>query len=207
MIRKTLALLAGMLVAVSAWAAGAQLRADHPDTYTVRRGDTLWDISAKFLSKPWLWPEIWQANPQVKNPHLIYPGDVLNLSFINGPHLGLAPRVHAEEDAVPAIPLADLEMFLKELRVMDSEAVRSAPYVVGFEENRMRGTVGGNVYVRQLDAVPGQRWAVVRPSHVLRGFGDDRVAHELDSNVAMTNAPWREEIGRASCRERVSVVV
>ena len=84
MIRKITVLLAGMLVTVAAYAAGAQLRANHPDSYTVRRGDTLWAISAKFLAKPWLWPEIWQANPQVRNPHLIYPGDVLNLSFING---------------------------------------------------------------------------------------------------------------------------
>lgn len=108
MIRKSIGLLAGMLVTVAVYAAGAQLRADHPDTYTVRKGDTLWGISARFLSKPWLWPEIWQANPQVQNPHLIYPGDVLNLSFINGPRLGLQPRVRAEGEAIPAIPLSEL---------------------------------------------------------------------------------------------------
>jgi nucleoid-associated protein YgaU len=73
MMKKILALLAGMLVTVAVYAASAPLRNGHPDTYTVRRGDTLWDISAKFLAKPWLWPEIWQANPQVRNPHLIYP--------------------------------------------------------------------------------------------------------------------------------------
>ena len=59
MIKKIIVLLAGMLVTVAVYAAGAQLRADHPDSYAVRRGDTLWDISAKLLSKPWLWPEIW----------------------------------------------------------------------------------------------------------------------------------------------------
>ncbi|MEO9078659.1 MAG: LysM domain-containing protein [Rhodanobacter sp.] len=201
MIRKIIVLLAGMLVTVAVYAAGAELRANHPDSYTVRSGDTLWDISAKFLSKPWLWPEIWQANPQVRNPHLIYPGDVLNLSFINGPQLRLEPKVHAESDAVPAIPLNQLKMFLKNMRVMNSNAVSSAPYVVGLEENRLRGTVGQNVYVRGLRGEPGQRWAIVRPSHVFRGFEQDDpndaensiVAHGLNSNAAMVNAPWNED--------------
>jgi hypothetical protein len=200
MIRKTIVLLAGLLVAAATFATGAQLRAGHPDTYTVRRGDTLWDVSARFLSRPWLWPEIWQANPQVRNPHLIYPGDVLNLSFIDGPRLTLQPRVHAEGEAVPAIPLSELRMFLKDMRVMDSGAVKSAPYVVGLEEARLRGAVGQNLYVRGLKGAPGQRWAIVRPTHVFRGFEQDDpgdaengiVAHELDSNVAMIRGPWSE---------------
>lgn len=201
MIRKITVLLAGMLVTIAAYAAGAQLRANHPDSYTVRRGDTLWGISAKFLAKPWLWPEIWQANPQVRNPHLIYPGDVLNLSFINGssgPSLRLEPSVHAEGEAVPAIPLSQLQTFLKDMRVVDSGTVKSAPYVVGLEENRLRGAVGQNIYVRGLHGAPGQRWAIVRPTHIFRSFDeqgsgkDDLVAHDLDSNVALFATPWDE---------------
>jgi hypothetical protein len=201
MIKKSIGLLAGMLVTVAVYAAGAQLRADHPDTYTVRRGDTLWDISAKFLSKPWLWPEIWQANPQVRNPHLIYPGDVLNLSFINGPRLKLEPSVHREVQAVPAIPLDELRLFLKDMRVMNSNEVSSAPYVVGFEEARLRGAVGQNLYVRGLKSEPGQRWAIVRPTHVYRGFEQDDpsdaengiVGHTLDNDVTMVRTPWAED--------------
>jgi hypothetical protein len=202
MVKKLIVLLAGMLVTVAVYAASAQLRSNHPDTYTVRRGDTLWDISAKFLAKPWLWPEIWQANPQVRNPHLIYPGDVLNLSFIGGgPRLVLQPSVHRESEAVTAIPLSELRMFLKEMRVMDSNAVSSAPYVVGLEEARLRGAVGQNLYVRGLQGAPGQRWAVVRPTHVFRAFPRDVskppeatvVAHPMDSNAAMVNAPWDED--------------
>jgi hypothetical protein len=186
---------------VAVYAAGAQLRADHPDTYTVRRGDPLWDISAKFLSKPWLWPEIWQANPQVRNPHLIYPGDVLNLSFINGPRLKLEPSVHREGEAVPAIPLDQLRMFLKDMRVMDAAAVKSSPYVVGFEEARLRGAVGQNLYVRGLHATPGQRFAIVRPTHTFRSFApgdadntqEEVVGHSLDSDVSMVRTPWEED--------------
>lgn len=201
MIRKSLGLLAGMLVTVAVYAAGAQLRADHPDSYTVRRGDTLWDISARFLSKPWLWPEIWQANPQIQNPHLIYPGDVLNLSFINGPHLKLEPSVHREGEAITAIPLSQLKTFLNDTRVIDSSQLKTTPYVMGFEEAQIAGSSGQNIYVRGLQAVPGERWAIVRPTHIFRGFkaGDsgrddgDLIAHDLDSDVALTNTPWRED--------------
>jgi hypothetical protein len=205
MCNKILLVVAGVLAPGVVYAAGAPLRRGHPDSYTVRRGDTLWDISAKFLAKPWLWPEIWQANPQVRNPHLIYPGDVLNLSFIGGnggvPSLTLQPAVHREDAAVTAIPLSDLRMFLKDLRVMDSSAVSAAPYVVGLEEARLRGAVGQNLYVRGLHGEPGQRWAIVRPTHIFRAFPRDvskppespLAANPLDSNAAMVDAPWNED--------------
>jgi hypothetical protein len=201
MIRKSIGLLAGMLVTVAVYAAGAQLRADHPDSYTVRRGDTLWGISARFLSKPWLWPEIWQANPQVRNPHLIYPGDVLDLSFVNGgPSLRLQPSTHREGEAIPAIPLDQLKHFLKDMRVVDPDQVKNAPYVMGFEEAGLAGTPGRNLYVRKLDAQPGQRWAIVRPTHVFRTYGgdeaqqsDEMAANVADADVATQDTPWNEE--------------
>jgi LysM repeat protein len=200
MLKKTLALLAGLCVSLAVYAASSELQPNHPDTYTVKKGDTLWDISARFLRKPWLWPEIWQANPQVHNPHLIYPGDVLNLSYdvAKGPMVTLKPRVHESGTPISAIPLSKLKIFLRDLRVVDSKTVKQAPYVLAFEENRMRGTPGHFVYVRGLkDATPGQRFAVVRPSHMFRGFGGDdssavSVAHMLDSNVAMNHSPWAE---------------
>ncbi|MBB3226407.1 LysM repeat protein [Luteibacter sp. Sphag1AF] len=201
MIKKFAMLLGGMFFTVAVYAAAAQLRPDHPDTYTVRKGDTLWGISARFLSKPWLWPEIWQANPQVSNPHKIYPGDVLNLSMSgNSPHLGLQPRVREEGEPITAIPLNELRMFLKDTRVLDPDAVEQSPYVVGFEEGRLRAAPGQKIYARDLDAQPGQRFAIVRPTHRFRSFKDvgtmDRgsfVADPLDSDVSMSNSPWHED--------------
>ena len=147
--------LAAGLVVVAGLALAQEYRAGHPDTYVVQRGDTLWDIAARFLKKPWLWPEIWQANPQVKNPHLIYPGDVLSLAYINrGPMTG-AP--------IPGVPLAQVEPFLKDMRIFDR--IDDLPYVVGLEEDRLRGIRSQAVYVRGLgaSAQAGQRFAILRP--------------------------------------------
>ena len=98
-------MLAVALLTVASFAAAVELRGDHPDTYVVKRGDTLWDIAGRFLQRPWLWPEIWQANPQVKNPHLIYPGDVLSLAYLDRVAVQPGPR---DEAPIGAMPLADI---------------------------------------------------------------------------------------------------
>ena len=152
------------LLTITTWAVAVDLRADHPDTYVVQRGDTLWDIAGRFLQKPWLWPEIWQANPQVENPHLIYPGDVLSLAYmdrVQQPQAVVQPGPRTEPP-ITGIPLGEIEPFLKDLRVVDS--FDQLPYVVGLEEDRLRGGQGQLVYVRGLaGAQPGQRYMVVRP--------------------------------------------
>lgn len=148
------------MLTVATYAAAVELRGDHPDTYVVRRGDTLWDISARFLKKPWLWPEIWQANPQIKNPHLIYPGDVISLAYLD--RLAVQPGPRTEAKPINAIPLDQVEAFLKDMRVVDE--FEQLPYVVSIEGERLRGTQNHVVYVRGLaGAQPGQRYLVVRP--------------------------------------------
>src|SRR5215831_6005071 len=117
MLKKLPAVLIGMLLTLTAFAASVELAKDHPDTYTVRKGDTLWSISARFLKRPWEWPEVWQANPQVNNPHLIYPGDVLNLAYLNGragltaSRGGIEPHTRVEqlESAIKPLPLSVIE--------------------------------------------------------------------------------------------------
>ena len=148
------------LMTVATFATAQTMRGDHPDTYTVKRGDTLWDIAGTFLQRPWLWPEIWQANPQIVNPHLIYPGDVISLAYLNRVTADPGPR---DEAPINAIALSDIEPFLKDLRVVDQ--FEHLPYVVGLEEDRLRATQGQVAYIRGLPgAVPGQRYAVVRPT-------------------------------------------
>lgn len=182
MLKKALSLIAAMLFAAAVPAASPELRPDHPDTYVVKKGDTLWDISGKFLKSPWYWPEIWQANPQIENPHLIYPGDVISLIYIDGkpqlvvngeqtssepaPDIGPRMREETTSDAVPPLPLAAVREFLSRPRMLSEEEYQSAPYIVGLEENRVIGSDRQLAYVRRLDGEvkSGDRFVIARPT-------------------------------------------
>ncbi|MDW8478627.1 MAG: LysM peptidoglycan-binding domain-containing protein [Xanthomonadales bacterium] len=178
MLKPALAFLSGAVLTVALALPAAELKPDHPETYVVQKGDTLWDIAGRFLSKPWLWPEIWQANPQIENPHLIYPGDVLTLVYdaegrarlVRGTRK-LSPQVRSEPlaSAIKPVPLGDIEGFLKRFRMLD-ENWRQLPYVVALEENRLRSASGQLIHVRRLypDAKIGQDYAIVRPTAVYR---------------------------------------
>ena len=136
---------------------GVELKDGHPEIYIVKKGDTLWDISAMFLDKPWLWPEIWHVNPQVDNPHLIYPGDELKLVYIDGKprivrnnDLKLSPkiRVLSEGDAIPTIPLDVIRPFLYTPRILTDEEIDSAPYILAADSQRLIYGQGSRVYFR-----------------------------------------------------------
>jgi len=123
-------------------------------------------IAKRFLEKPWLWPEIWQANPQVQNPHLIYPGDVLSLSYLDrvGPQLSLDPGAR-DGEPITGILLSEIEPFLKDLAVVDG--FKHLPHVVALEDMRPRGSAGQQIYIRGLgldNAWLGQRFMVLRPT-------------------------------------------
>lgn len=157
-------LLALLLLAAGGLAqAQVQLKEGHPEAYTVVRGDTLWDISGKFLRQPWKWPEIWHVNPQVKNPHLIYPGDQLNLVYIDGqPRLmlnrgasrgtiKLSPQIRSTPmaEAIPTIPLEAINSWLLSNRIVDDVAAfESAPYIVAGNAERVVSGAGDRIYAR-----------------------------------------------------------
>jgi len=166
MLKKLLSISAGLLLTVSVFAA-QQWAENAPHRYIVQKGDTLWGISAKFLIKPWHWPEIWHLNGKVRNPHLIYPGDELILSGDGVSHgdgsIGPHARATSLADAVKPIPLSAVKQFLKNTRIVDEDVIRHAPHVLAIEENRLRGTTGQLVYVSGLDAAVGEQFAIVRP--------------------------------------------
>lgn len=149
-----LALTLGAAALFAGPAASDVLRTDHPSEYVVVKGDTLWDISGKFLEKPWLWPDIWKKNPQIKNPDLIYPGDVIRLVYIDGkPYL----TVNETPRAVDALPVGAIGIddyilpFLRDLRVVTS--ISSMPHVIGTQAGHLYGKPGELVYVRGLQGV------------------------------------------------------
>ena len=159
--RKLLYALAASMLLLTSWAhAAPELRSDHPERYTVVKGDTLWDISARFLNNPWYWPEIWHVNPQVANPHLIYPGAELALVYIDGKPrvtkvssdrvVKLSPKVRSEpiDTPIPAIPLDAISSFLTDTRIVDVEALNGAPYVLEGEDGRIITGAGDRIYAR-----------------------------------------------------------
>ncbi|HET8850323.1 MAG TPA: LysM peptidoglycan-binding domain-containing protein [Marinobacter sp.] len=177
--RKLLYALAASALLFTSWAqAQPELRPDHPERYTVVKGDTLWDISGRFLSNPWYWPEIWHVNPQVQNPHLIYPGDVLALVYIDGkPRLTkvttsdvvrLSPQVRSEpiDTPIPAIPLDAIASFLTNTRIVSPDELNGAPYVLEGQEGRIITGAGDRVYAR--GEKPADRVGVFRRSQEYR---------------------------------------
>lgn len=154
----------------------AKLKSDHPERYTVQRGDTLWDISERFLEDPWLWPEVWQLNPEIRNPHLIYPGDQVGLTVAadGTPSLRLesrgrsvvklSPRVRERSiaQAIPPIPLDKVSPFLDGAVVLMPDQWTTLPYVVAQDDGLMIGA-DERFYGRGLEADSEQVYGVFRP--------------------------------------------
>ncbi|RKG48154.1 LysM peptidoglycan-binding domain-containing protein [Acinetobacter cumulans] len=160
------------------------LKASAPHVYVVKKGDTLWDISKKFLKNPVRWPEIWASNKHVKNPHWIFPGDRLLMCTYNGkPIIGkdegdgcegiirrytggtkLQPQVRVESlnNAIPVIPLEYIKQWLERSSVISPDSLKDTPYILGAADNRVLAAAGQTVYARGNGMEVGQRYAVYR---------------------------------------------
>lgn len=155
-----------------------ELRPDAPDTYVVQQGDTLWDISGKFMKQPWRWPQIWRLNKeQIRNPHLIYPGNVVRLDR-SGPTPTLAldrsnrlqPRVRSEAlavEAIPTIPYKVIEPFLSQPLVIERGGLDKAPHIVAMQEGHYNVGAGSRAYVAGMGDTKEPHWQVYRPGSAL----------------------------------------
>jgi LysM domain len=161
-----------------------------PKTYVVKKGDTLWGIASMFLKDPWLWPEVWIINPRIPNPHLIYPGDTLELAYGRGgsPQVTVAepgaarlesvkldPRLRSTtlDASIPTIPYSAIQGFLSHPRLLTREQINTAPYVLAFRDMHQVGGSGIEVYVANLEAEPNARYAVMRVGDELRDPDDN----------------------------------
>ncbi len=175
----------------------AELAPNAPQRYTVKRGDTLWAISALYLKRPWRWPELWGMNlQQIRNPHLIYPGQVLVLTRVGDraflqladeelPTVKLSPRVRSEplaQTAIPPLPPGAIEPFLVDVTIVDAQRHEQAPRIVAGPENRVLLARGDRAYARsqygpaaalsgdalEADARQQQRLTIYRHAQPLR---------------------------------------
>jgi LysM repeat protein len=159
-----------------------------PQTYTVKQGDTLWDIASVFLRDPWYWPEIWYVNPQVENPHLIYPGDVLALAYgadggaqvrlERGAATRLSPRMRSQplEGAVTAIPYEIVAAFMSKPSVIERDQRKNSPYIVSSRDQHLVAAAGNTVYAKgDLAGDVASRYNIVHVGEELRDPDDGDV--------------------------------
>ncbi len=171
---------------------GIPLAPNAPDSYVVKRGDTLWGIAKVFLRDPWYWPEIWQVNPQIQNPHLIYPGDTLRLVYIDGrPRILLqpgllrgeaarvTPRVRSQplEAAVTTIPYETIAAFMSKPSVLEKDQIKLAPYVLATRDQHIVMAEGDTVYARgfKQPVEVGMHYNLVRVGEALRDPDDKTI--------------------------------
>jgi LysM repeat protein len=184
---------AGEAQAATSSGGAPALAPNAPDSYVVKRGDTLWGIAKVFLRDPWFWPELWQVNKQIQNPHLIYPGDTLRLVYIDGrPRVTLQrgamergdsarvmPRVRSEplESAVTTIPYATVAAFMSKPSVLANEQIKGAPYVFATRNSHVVISNGDTLYARgfQSPAETGMHYNVIRVGDPLRDPDDNRI--------------------------------
>ncbi len=207
--RKIISLIC-LLLPIAVCADELQLRENAPDSYVVVKGDTLWDISAKFFKDPWKWPQIWGYNKDtIKDPHWIYPGDVVYLDHgtlrigeaasapveagtlaevpaveeTGAPAIKLSPRarvVPRGEEAIPVISLKDIGPFLARPLVIEDDELAAAPVLAGtYEQRQLLGT-GDIAYAKNMPSDKGELWQIYRPDRTFKDPDTDEVlGHEV----------------------------
>ncbi len=173
-------ILLSLIWTTPAFASDIALNPDHPDVYVVKRGDTLWDIAGHFLKKPYHWPKIWHVNPQIENPHWIYPGDRLVLTMVNGePQLQLErnllksdgrtvklqPEIRAQalRQPIEVIPTEKIAKYLTNPKIVSENELETAPYIVAIAGEHIVAGRGDRVYVRTIEQPESLAYTAFRP--------------------------------------------
>ena len=212
--KRIITLLVLSCLSLSSFADEIALQKNYPDRYVVVKGDTLWGISAKFLKDPWQWPKVWKMNrAEIKNPHLIYPGDVVALDYSSGaPQLRLMhetvtlrPGVIEEplaKEAIHTIAPSVIGPFLSQPLLIENGQLDGAPRIVSAQENRLVLSPGTRIYVNNIKDGSSTHWNVYRPGEQLTDpdtkevLGTEAI-YLGDVNIARFGAPATADIVRA----------
>ena len=212
--KRIITLLVISCLSLSSYADEIALQKNHPDRYVVVKGDTLWGISAKFLKDPWQWPKVWKMNrAEIKNPHRIYPGDVVALDNSSGtPQLRLmhetvtlqpgAVEEPLAKEAIQTIAPSVIGPFLSQPLLIENGQLDSAPRIVSAQENRLVLSPGTRVYVNNIKEGSNAHWNVYRPGEQLTDpdtkevLGTEAI-YLGDVNIARFGAPATGDIVRA----------
>ncbi len=159
------------------------IKADAPNRYIVKKGDTLWDISGRYLDSPWRWKEIWATNKQIKNPNLIYPNDILILCVIQGKTLigvdtgegcagvekqltgnvvATSVAITSSANSIPAIPLSAIQHWLDKTLIVNPQDFKATPYILASKKRNLITASGDKVYAKGVPLIVGQRYGVYR---------------------------------------------
>ena len=184
MFKRIIVFLTVTLITMTSLADELKIRAGAPERYVVKKGDTLWDLSAIYLTKPWLWPKLWGINPQIKNPHLIYPGDVISLTFnaqgeprltVNSRVIKLSPKIRTTskiKTAIPTLPLRLIRPYISYEQSLDGEYLDGLPYILGSNENSKNWITGQTLYASQ-PLEKGKTYAIYRKGQAYTNIGED----------------------------------
>ncbi|WP_349431765.1 LysM domain-containing protein [Methylomarinum sp. Ch1-1] len=189
----------------------------HPEQYIVVKGDTLWDISGKFLQHPWQWPQLWKKNPHIENPHLIYPGDRLSFSYVDGePRLTLSKTVKLSptiresslEEAVKLIPTDAISQFLASPKVVNEKDLANSPYVIDFAGEHLVAGAGDRIYVRAITDPESLSYTVYRQGEAyIRPGTDEILGYEAnyiaDTTLQTTGDPATLLINKSDSEIRI----
>ncbi len=206
---RRLGIVLGIVLAASAWvwADVVQLRPDRPERHVVVKGDTLWGIASRFLTDPWRWAGVWKINEQIRNPHLIYPGDVVVLRIVDGkPELTverLEPKVRVESlvQPIPTVPYTAIAPFLNQPLIVGRHELERAGYVTAGLDARTALGSNDEFYARGLGQNPPEHYQLFRPGRPLTDPDTGEIlayeAHYLgDARLLKSGDPSKLQVTR-----------
>ena len=193
MLIRIFSLILGLTLSLSLLADELTIKSDAPKSYVVKKGDTLWEISGIFLNQPWLWPKLWRLNPEINNPHLIYPGDELRLVFdeqgqpmlVKGkPELKWSPKIRKQlkdQNPVSTLPLHAIAPYIRYDSVKSAAELEGLPRIIGSDEGYKSSIDGLKVYINS-DLTIGQSYGVY---HKGDAIVDPKTNENLGYNIRL----------------------